>query len=62
MSSHRPANKDQDIEGSAAALRRAARKARELGQRTNTPVYVLRRGKIVDLMEEDGAKGDGAGE
>ena len=38
--------------GADAALRRAAVKALELGLRTNTPVYVLRDGKIVDLTKE----------
>jgi hypothetical protein len=36
----------QEIE---AALRRAALKARELGEGTQTPVFILREGRIVDL-------------
>lgn len=43
---------DTEIAGIEAALRRAARRARELGERTGTPVYVLRDGKIVDLTSE----------
>jgi hypothetical protein len=42
-------SRDPDILAAGAALRRAARRARELGRRTDTPVYVLKRGRIVDL-------------
>jgi hypothetical protein len=45
-------SKDPDILGAGAALRRAAVRARELGRTTNTPVYVLRHGRIVDLTAE----------
>lgn len=45
-------SKDPDILATGAALRRAARRARELGRKTNTPVYVLKNGRIVDLTEE----------
>ena len=41
--------KDPDILASFEALRRAARRALELGLRTGTPVYVLDDGQIVDL-------------
>lgn len=34
------------------ALRRAAKRALELGLKTGTPVYVLRNNKIVDLTTE----------
>ena len=44
-------SKDPDILAADAALRRAARRARELGRRTGTPVYVLKNGRIVDLTE-----------
>lgn len=47
---------DQDIEGSAAALRRVARRARELGEQTGTPVYVLGDGKVIDLTAENSVK------
>jgi len=43
-------SKDPDILASAKALRRAARRARQLGLKTGTPVYVLQRGKIIDLV------------
>lgn len=34
------------------ALRRAARKALELGIKTGTPVYVIKNDKIVDLTRD----------
>jgi len=37
------------IIASAKALRRAARRALELGIRTKTPVYVMEKGSIVDI-------------
>jgi len=43
---------DPDILASFAALRRAARQAREIGRRNRTPVYVIKRGRIVDLTAE----------
>lgn len=45
-------SKDPDILASAKALRRAARRALELGFRTGTPVYVLQDGKIIDLTKQ----------
>jgi len=42
-------SKDQDIAGIDAALRRAAKRALQIGLETGTPVYVLEHGKIVDL-------------
>lgn len=42
---------DPDIVGSFAALRRAAKRALQIGLDTNTPVYVLENGRIVDLTE-----------
>lgn len=45
-------SKDPDIRASAKALRRAARRALELGLRTGTPVYVLQDGKIIDLSKQ----------
>ena len=38
------------FEGADAALRRAAKKARELSERTGTPLWVMKDGKIVDLL------------
>lgn len=43
----------QDI---SRALRRAARRALELGIKTGTPVYVIRDNKIVDLTKDQPAK------
>jgi hypothetical protein len=45
-------SKDPDILVADVALRRAARRAREIGRKTDTPVYVLRSGRIVDLTAE----------
>jgi hypothetical protein len=45
-------SKDPDIIASEKALRRAARRALEIGLKTGTPVYVIKRGKIVDISEE----------
>jgi hypothetical protein len=42
-------SKDPIILASAKALRRAARRALEIGKKTGTPVYVLKEGRIVDL-------------
>jgi hypothetical protein len=42
-------SKDPDILGSFPALRRAAKLALQIGIETGTPVYVLKRGKIVDI-------------
>jgi len=44
-------SKDPDIIGSEAALRRAAKRALQIGLETGTPVYVLEGGKIVDLTK-----------
>jgi protein-disulfide isomerase len=45
-------SKDPDILASAKALRRAARRARELGIQTGTPVYVVQGDQIVDLTKQ----------
>ncbi len=42
---------DPDILAFGTALRRAARRALEIGLKTGTPVYVLKRGRIVDLTK-----------
>ncbi len=44
---------DPDLKNAEAALQRAARKAREIAEQTGTPFYVLREGKIVDLIAEE---------
>lgn len=36
------------------ALRRAAQRAREVSERTNTPLHVMRNGKIVIIMPAAG--------
>ena len=46
------ASKDPDILSSEKALRRAARRALEIGLQTGTSVFVLRDGKIVDLTKQ----------
>ena len=38
------------IQQADAALQRAAKRARELAEQTNTPLHVMRDGKIVKLM------------
>jgi hypothetical protein len=45
-------SKDPDIIASYAALRRAAKRALQIGLETGTPVYVLIGGKIVDLTKQ----------
>ncbi len=45
-------SKDPDIIASEKALRRAAKRALEIGLQTGTPVYVIKHGKIVDLTKE----------
>jgi hypothetical protein len=43
---------DPDIIASEKALCRAARRALQIGLETGTPVWVIKRGKIVDLTKE----------
>jgi hypothetical protein len=45
-------SKNPDIIASQKALRRAAHRALQIGIRTGTPVYVIKRGKIVDLTQQ----------
>jgi Fe2+ transport system protein FeoA len=45
-------SKDPGIIASEKALRRAARRALQLGLQTGTPVYVIKKGKIVDLTKQ----------
>jgi len=42
----------REIEDTLRALRRAARRALELGLQTGTPVYVWKNNRIVDLTKE----------
>jgi hypothetical protein len=44
---------DPDQIGSLAAIKRAALRARELARQTNTPCYVMRSGRIVDVSHEN---------
>jgi hypothetical protein len=55
MSRHTNTLGDSETEVTLKALRRAARRARELGARTGTPVYVIRDHRIVDLTKQDRA-------
>ncbi len=41
-----------EIEDTLRALRRAAKRALELGLQTGTPVYVWKNNRIVDLTKE----------
>jgi hypothetical protein len=55
MSRHPNGAEDRETGATLRALRRAARRARELGARTGTPVYVIRDHRIVDLTKQDRA-------
>jgi len=48
-------SKSRETTDISRALRRAARKALELGIKTGTPVYVIRNNKIVDLTKDQPA-------
>lgn len=49
---HRPLSQERrDTIASDAALRRAAKRALQIGLETGTPVYVLIDGKLVDLTK-----------
>jgi hypothetical protein len=50
-------SKDPDLAGIDAALRRAAKRALQIGLETGTPVYVLIDGKIVDLTKRHRCQG-----
>lgn len=52
MTTKRSFIKDPDLAKVGVALERAAARAKQLGFDTNTPVYVYREGKIVDLVAE----------
>jgi len=49
-------SKAPDILASERALRRAARRALEIGLQTGTSVFVLKEGKIVDLTKRKPAR------
>jgi len=42
----------REVQDTLRALRRAARRALQLGLQTGTPVYVWKNNKIVDLTKE----------
>ncbi len=56
MAKRRERIQDPDLAKVGVALKRAAKKARQLGFATNTPVYVYRNGEIVDLVAEHRTK------
>lgn len=43
--------RDADLAGAGKALKRAAKTARELSQKTNTPFYVYEDGKIINALK-----------
>jgi hypothetical protein len=49
--------RDADIRGEIAALRRAARAARKLARDTNTPFWVMKGGRVVNLNASRKAHG-----
>lgn len=51
MSTKKVLPKDSDLVGADKALKRAARKARNLAVKTHTPCYVFEGGKIVDVTK-----------
>jgi hypothetical protein len=52
MTNKKTISKDPGIIAAEKALRRAARRALQLGLQTGTPVYVIKNGRIVDLTEQ----------
>jgi hypothetical protein len=48
-----PRNADPDMIGAEAALRRAARRAREVARQKGTPVVVWRDGRVVQERVDD---------
>lgn len=51
--SRREESHSREIEDTLRALRRAAKRALELGLQTGTPVYVWKNNRIVDLTKEE---------
>jgi len=54
MSQKKMQSTDPDIRASLPALRRAAQAARKLAKATGTPVYVMKKGRVVDLNAGNG--------
>lgn len=55
--SRRVSSQSREIQDTLRALRRAAKRALELGIKTGTPVYVIKNNKIVDLTKDQPATG-----
>lgn len=53
MNAPKQTTKPFEIEGMTAALRRAAKRALELGRRTGTPVWIMRDGKLVNALADE---------
>ena len=51
MKSKKTLPRDADLVGAGKALKRAAKKARELSQQTNTPLYIYEDGMIVNALK-----------
>jgi hypothetical protein len=49
-------SKGPSIKGELAVLRRAAKKALQIGLETRTPVWVMKDGRMVDLTKEHGKR------
>ena len=49
MNPSKPLPTDPDLLGSMQAIQRAAQRAREIAEATNTPCYVMQDGKIIDI-------------
>ena len=46
-------SKDPDLAAAGPALKRAAKAALELARRTNTPCWVMKDGKLIDLAKRN---------
>lgn len=55
MSRNSHAVGDRETDATLRALRRAARRAREIGVKTGTPVYAIRDQRIIDLTKPNRA-------
>ncbi|MBM4039022.1 MAG: hypothetical protein FJ290_10970 [Planctomycetes bacterium] len=51
MRNNQTSSRDPDMIASLPAMRRAARRALQLGLETGTPVWVMKNGRIVDLTK-----------
>lgn len=55
--SRRVNSQSREVQDTLRALRRAARRALEIGLQTGTPVYVIENNKIVDLTKQQSQPG-----